>query len=501
MGFLRRSNRNCIVIICLCLTGIVCAQTSSSQYKQTNELAKNGFIQIPGPNPVLMFGQDDRWKTAAIECCDAIKDQDTYYLYYHGMDGGWRIGVATSKNPLGPFVNYENNPILPVGPKGSWDEDSAACAMVLKEGYMRWEYPPEEDKHKYHNTNDVIKHYSIKYYMFYSGIGNPPEHNGQWDIGLAYADSPLGPWKKYENNPVLKDFGYLGSVVKVDGKYYLYSAEPIGSVAPDYSPFSVAVADKPQGPWRPYYGNPVLLKGNPGEWDAGGASEAEILYHGGLFHTFYGAGVHHPNRMLKRENLGYAYSYNGFDWIKYSLNPVASLAANPYVACFGEVHSIIEYPYIYIYHTQRYTQPCTIKGRARGFGNEDLGVQVLVAGDSFSLDMPLINLDKLEPGRTTSLDETAPVNLTHVKRLLLTAKCDYDKDASQPLKIHIKSSTDGLNYDTINLYTLEHDLVKGQTVQKSFEINTNARFIKVQAENPDQSQIVTNLSISAALGS
>ena len=126
---------------------------------------------------------------------------------------GFQIGLATSKSPLGPFKRYGDKPVLPHGPKGSWDENNCACAMVLK----------DDDN---------------KYYMFYSGLGYQPKYTGGWDIGFAVADNPLGPWKKYDKNPVLEDFGYLNSVVKVNGKYYLYTAHPVGSIASDYSPHS-----------------------------------------------------------------------------------------------------------------------------------------------------------------------------------------------------------------------------------------------------------------------
>ncbi len=247
-----------------------------AQEPKKNTLAENGvFSHIRGPNPVLMIGEKGSWDEIKIEASDALRDHDTYYLYYHGYHSlpereGFQIGVATSKYPLGPFKRYGDKPVLPHGPKGSWDENNAACAMVFK----------DDDN---------------KYYMFYSGIGYPPLDTEAWDIGFAVADSPLGPWKKYDNNPVLKDFGYLNSVVKVDGKYYLYTAHPVGSIAYDYSPFSVAVADSITGPWKSYSGNPILKQGQPGEWDDGGFSESEVLYQNGSFHTFYGGARTNPN--------------------------------------------------------------------------------------------------------------------------------------------------------------------------------------------------------------
>lgn len=451
-----------------------CTEDSSSQVKQSNELTKNGFIHIPGPNPILMNGEKGSWDDVKIEACDALRDHDTYFLYYHGNRKGWQIGVATSKSPLGPFERYSDKPILPQGPKDSWDEKNVACAMVLKDDDNR-------------------------YYMFYSGVGNPPKHTGDWDIGFAVADHPLGPWEKYDKNPILKDFGYLGSVVKVDGKYYLYAAHPVSSIVYDYQPFSMAVADSLEGPWEMYPGNPILKQGQPGEWDDGGFSESEFLYQNGIFHTFYGGSRTNPHRMLTRENLGYAYSFNGYDWIKYGLNPVAKLDDSPLVASFAEVHTIMELPFIYIYHTQRYTQPCQINGKERRPQDEDLGVQVLVTQRPFSLNMPLLNMDSLGPAKTVTLDSSPPVNLSYINKLVLTAECEYSKNAKSGIRLHVISSYDGIHYETTDLYTLDNDFTAGRICRKTFILNAPVKFIKVIVENLDKSQSVTNVNVVATL--
>jgi hypothetical protein len=98
-------------------------------------------LQIPGPNPILGCGTKDAWDESVIEACDAFKDFETYYLYYHGVPkdnqrwgpGGYRIGLATARHPLGPWTKLGDRPLLDPGPPGSWDDHHVACAMVLKE--------------------------------------------------------------------------------------------------------------------------------------------------------------------------------------------------------------------------------------------------------------------------------------------------------------------------------------------------------------------------------
>jgi len=481
----------CIVLLALSLTnpangsdipgapGFRHAQDFAEQSVRQALVEQGQFIQIPGPNPIIRTGPKGAWDEVMLEASDAFRDVGTYYFYYHAIGRGdeneengpgYQVGVASSKHPLGPFKKHGAGPVLKVGPKGSWDGGDVACAMVLKDG--------NEDE--------------PKYYMWYSAGGS---HEGDvWGVGLAMADNPLGPWKKYEGNPVIEDFGYVGGVVKVDGKYRLYSAYPISwhGYKGDYSPLAVALADSPEGPWEKYEGNPLMTKGNPGNWDDGGISEAEVLFHNGMYHMFYGGTEYHGPRV---ESVGYAYSFDGFEWYKYGQNPVAFRQANPNAAAFAEVHAIIEPPFVYLYHTLR---PEHHNGRSFPWV-EDLGVQVLVTETPFSFDMPVLNLDSLEPSKTTKLADCPPVCLASVAKVSLTAECTYDKKATMPIRLHVRSSTDGLSYDTTDLTLFDNDFIEGKTARKTLDLNTNVRFIKVIVENLDRSKAASDVKIIASL--
>jgi len=439
-------------------------------------LEPGAFLQIPGPNPILTPGPEGAWDDQIIEASDAFKDFGTYYLYYHGNGGsGYRLGVATASRPLGPFTKHGKGPILTVGPKGSWDERHVACAMILKEGHDR-------------------------YSMWYSGRGAPPKHR-TWGIGLAIADNPLGPWKKHDGNPVIEDFGYVGGVVKFGGKFYLYAAHPIGSTGPDYSPMALATATNREGPYAKWKGNPVLEQGQWGEWDDGGFSEAEVLYHGGIFHMFYGGAKLFRPRILTRECIGYAYSRDGVHFVKYGRNPVATRHAEPNAAAYAEVHSIIEPPFVYIYHTLRYVKSWRERFRERFPRVEDLGVQVLVMQRPFSLDVPVLARSSLAAGTTVPSSPKDPpaVALSHAARAALTVECTYGKRSAKGLRLHVRSSPDGLKYDTVDLHTFDLDCRPGKTCRRTFTFDADVRFIKVLVENPDASENVSDVTVTATL--
>jgi len=424
------------------------------------------FIHIPGPNPILRPDDEKAWDGGVIESCDVFKDGTTYFLFYHGTPAnekrwprkGYRTGVATAVAPLGPWQKHKGNPILDLGPKGSWEDCHVACATILK----------EEEK---------------RYYLWYSGCAQG--QHPKWSVGLATASSPLGPWTKYQGNPVLEDFGYVGGVVKVNRKYYLYSTHPIGATSPDQGPMCLATADKPEGPWTKWQGNPVLPAGDWGAWDDGGYSEAKVLYHEGIFHWFYSG-----TKWSKRESIGYAYSFDGLHFTKYSGNPIGMRERNPDASAFSEVHALYEPPFVYAFHTLRY----------KSKPGEDLGVQIFATQTPFRLDMLVLSRETLGPRMTTSLADSPPVCLSGVEQLALTAECAYGPKATSPIRVHVRSSYDGANYDTSDLYSFDNDFKPGEVCRKTMGLETKVRFLKVLVENLDRGQGVSKVKITATLG-
>lgn len=440
-------------------------------------LQKRPLLQISGPNPIIVRGRKGAWDEDVIEACDVLKDFETYYFYYHGVPKdqskwgvlGYRIGLATAGHPLGPWVKYGDQPILDLGPKGSWEDKHVASAFVLKEK-------------------------PGKFVMWYSGAGQ----STPWGIGIASAAKPEGPWQKYERNPIIPNFGYVGGVVKLNGKYYLYTEHPIGSTAPDYGPISLATANSPEGPWTIWDGNPVLSAGSPGAWDDGGYSESKVTYWDGLFHIFYGGAKEYQPRILTRESIGYATSPDGFHFTRYGGNPVAAREAEPNIASYSEVHTLFEPPFIYAFHTIRYidSTKASVPGST---GIEDLGVQILAPNSPFNLTMPVMAGGTLGAGATTDLRQSPPVSMSLAAHISLTAECRYAASATGAMRVHVRSSTDGLRYDTNDFFAFSNDLLPGDVSRKTEAVAPGVRFIKVIVENTDKSVGLADYEVVATL--
>jgi hypothetical protein len=456
------------------------AQTAPSDLQQQNPLLNvRPFLHISGPNPIISRGDKGTWDEKYIEAGDIFKEDTTYYFYYHGAPvdhkvwgpGGYRIGAASAKHPLGPWTKIGDRPMLDVGKPGTWDDGDVACPVVMREK-------------------------PGKFFMWYCGIRSATPK--QWSVGLATAPSPDGPWTKYEKNPVIDGFGYVSSVVKRDGKYYLYSEHPIGSSADDYGPISLAIGDAPEGPWTPWSGNPVLPVQEAGSWDDAGYSEAKVFYRDGVFHMFYGGAKEYTPRRLTQESIGYAYSFDGKHFVRYGGNPVASREGSPNAAAFAEVHAFFEPPFVYAFHTLRYVDP--EKAIKPGdIDTEDLGVEVLVTQSNFTLPVPVLTQASLPPQTITNLSTCPPISLNGASHVMIVAHANYETGAKAGMRVHIRSSPDGLNYDTTDLLTFENDFQTGSASQKTVELKAHDAFIKAFVENLDGAHAISGIKITAVL--
>lgn len=148
---------------------------------------------------------------------DSLRVQEPHVII--GPDGTWimaymaettdyqqgrseKCGIATATNPLGPWTKSPNNPVLPFGAPGSWDQGGTADPSIYYENGVYW--------------------------MLYSGLslnGGTP-----WALGLAYATDVDGPWTRIPGNPILSGTGggdwdagsvWRGSIYYENGVYHM----------------------------------------------------------------------------------------------------------------------------------------------------------------------------------------------------------------------------------------------------------------------------------------
>ena len=159
-----------------------------------------------------------------------------------------------------------------------------------------------------------------KYQMWYQGYGLSFFNT----VGLGYAESPdEGSWTKYAGNPVLVpgdpgqwDSFYRGQIALIkDGAVY----KMWFSGAASTGPWQTGYATSTDGlDWDIYAGNPVLTAGAPGSWDEIESDGPTVIKDGATYKMWY----HGCNADFSVCSIGYASSSDGTHWAKYAGNPV-----------------------------------------------------------------------------------------------------------------------------------------------------------------------------------
>lgn len=185
---------------------------------------------------------------------DIVKVGDTYYVWYSKLRNGARVyrypsgysatvWYATSKDS---HTWIERGRALGKGVKGRWDEEGVYTPGILVA--------------------------NGKYYLAYDGADRPWSDHSPAMEGLAVSDSPDGAWQKLPANPInvptdtpgLFDSFRVCDVCLLirEGKYWWYYKGRGAGKHPSETKQGVAIAERPEGPYRKYKGNPVVHGGH-----------------------------------------------------------------------------------------------------------------------------------------------------------------------------------------------------------------------------------------------
>jgi xylan 1,4-beta-xylosidase len=163
-----------------------------------------------------------------------------HHKYYMAYTANENIAIAESNSPLGPFKQKNREPLAAavkqIDPFIFFDDDGKAYLyhvrltngnkifvaeltddlLSIKQETLRecitatqaWENTPNT-KWSVTEGPSILKHKNL-YYLFYSANDF---RNPDYAIGYATSNNPLGPWKKYSENPIIdrKLMGYNGT--------------------------------------------------------------------------------------------------------------------------------------------------------------------------------------------------------------------------------------------------------------------------------------------------
>ncbi|MCH5685384.1 glycoside hydrolase family protein [Niabella sp. W65] len=138
-----------------------------------------------------------------------------YYLYYMGNSNGKtntkRIGLAVSDSLYGPWQRMDT-PILQPGETGSWDDHCTTNPSVIRYNQQYLLYYKSWNTKEYESAGGSIR--------------------GNRKYGLAIADRPEGPYKKYTGNPVI-DFSSRGNNAQLEDAFVWHEQNRFHMLARD----------------------------------------------------------------------------------------------------------------------------------------------------------------------------------------------------------------------------------------------------------------------------
>jgi predicted GH43/DUF377 family glycosyl hydrolase len=277
-------------------------------------LAQTAFAQTAlapyAGNPVLELGPAGSWDAGVVMLPSVSWGNNRYYMLYTGVSDMATqppaIGLATSTDGL-TFTKHDSNPLLE-GDGSGFDAYGVGEPVILRQ-YSGW-------------------------FLLYNARSEP----GSWpgpSIGRAVAQHPNGPWTRSEL-PVLEvgsagewDSGFVtpNSLFQTSMGYIMYYS---GGSSDPMQPSMIGYAISPDGlVWLKYddpatteapfaESDPILPLGETGAWDSGSAWECAVVLTLGDWEMYYTGAPSASAAMC----IGYATSEHGWSWDKFAGNPI-----------------------------------------------------------------------------------------------------------------------------------------------------------------------------------
>jgi predicted GH43/DUF377 family glycosyl hydrolase len=274
-------------------------------------------------NPVIDVSYNGGWDSLGVETISVIIDSaapssQRYKAWYAGQYyNSYRYDIGYAWSPDGIIWTKYGSPVLAVGPGAEWDNAFLEGPSVIKEG-------------------SIFK----MWYAGYDATVDGQTTDGKVNIGYATSADGIN-WTKYSGNPVMTtsasgwDLLYVQDphVIKKDGVYNMWFGGTDYEMYGGYGQQTGYAQSYDGINWIKSAQNPILRKGNTGEWDFNLASFPAVIYDddGTLKMWYTGRNKDTlPNNLDYYWELGLAIDSSGYFGINdFNLKNTISIYPNP----------------------------------------------------------------------------------------------------------------------------------------------------------------------------
>lgn len=440
-------------------------------------------------NPILKRGSPGEWDDALIRDPMIFYDNDAppeekFKLYYCGAgarsDGRMQIGFAHGAS-LKKLMKYPGNPVVTMTEE--WENASAdptapeGNAIPLNHTPYVFQIP---GSHKYEmlytaRERDKNGRYYFSTARVVSSDGKTWENKkqvfGKFNLGgRTYSPTkPIPVYNAEENRYYLifsaslldkacaKNEGFIGLAVSENGEKYTFAQV----IVPQDQAYSIY---DPHG-LVTMFGWYFLLVTHDGN------------------HAFDGEGNEgYPERWMVSRDLRTWCGSPKSIWDTYPDDGVLYSHLTPFLSGAGAAYMVYDY------------------GEPNVFGLANIPL----VGRPYNV---ILEKEVIEPGETTKITGSYPaISLETGCSFSLTAECVYNNSASSPAMIHVYTSYDGKHWDSEEQKDTAGaplfgamPLVPGETVRRTGNISSRARFVKVTVENTDLRHSIQSVKVIAAL--
>lgn len=206
---------------------------------------------------VALVPSETGWDNGGVLTANVFKYNDKYYMWYIGVGRNYNneprnCNIAVADSPDGPFTRLGDNPILFHGKPGSWNDSSVDDVSTI--------------------------YFNGKWMTYFKGMTYAKDDGDFSMLGVAFSETPFGPYKYYEGNPIIRGHAFsvwtykngvllLSGLKDKENEGYMYRGNWEDPNGHQYLYFSTdGLNFKPVAEFENRASGIYIPEGNDGEW-------------------------------------------------------------------------------------------------------------------------------------------------------------------------------------------------------------------------------------------